>query len=376
MDSGSGSTIVDFSRSIPPPAPILGECLRATLAEVAANATLASLVHNAPSGGSERDRAAGAAWLEPRFGRPVPQERIIVTNGTQNALFLLFEGLVGQGGLLLAETLTYGVIRALADLAHIRIKGVPIDDDGLIPDAFEQLCQTERPRALYCNPTDQNPTTAIVPQSRRAEIARIARHYGVPIIEDDALGRLHPGAPPPIAALAPDITWYVMGLTKCLAHGLRLAYLVGPSPTAIDGMVGVSRRLSHWFPAPLSAAVATRWIGDGTADRLCAAISDECAGRQRLAADYLADHDVATHPTGLHLWLKLQPLADRSGLVSSLKAMNVLVRPADAFAVDETLAPNAVRLSLSSPFDRNSVERGLQIIAAALETQSRARGER
>ena len=216
MNDPAASAIVDFSRSIPPLPPLLADSLRATLAALSSETALAALVHNAPPGGSAHDRAAGAAWLAPRFGSSLPPEQIIVTNGTQNALFLLFEALVGQGGLLLAESLSYGVIRALADLAHIRIKGVPIDGEGLIPEAFERLCRAERPRALYCNPTDQNPTTAIVPQSRRTEIARIARQYGVPIIEDDPLGRLHLRAPPPIAALAPDITWYVMGLTKCL----------------------------------------------------------------------------------------------------------------------------------------------------------------
>lgn len=359
-------TPIDLSRSVPPLPPVLGERLRATLGQLAQRNDLGSLMHLAQPGGSEFDRRQAAAWLEPRFHAALDPSRIVVTNGTQNALFLLFEGLVGQGGLLLAESLSYGVIRALAVRAHIRLMGVPIDEEGVIPEAFETLCQSERPRALYCNPTDQNPTTAIMPEARRVAIAAIARRHGIPIIEDDPLGRLHPDAPPPIAAFAPDVTWYVMGLTKCLAHGLRLAYLVGPSRLAIEAMIGPAWRLSHWYSQPLAAEVASRWIADGSADAICAAIRAECTARQDLARDILAGADIATHRSGLHLWLRLPPTQDRRDIATQLESDGVLVRPADRFSVDDAPPPNALRLSLSSPVERTQVEVGLHKLAEAL----------
>jgi hypothetical protein len=109
---------------------------------------------------------------------------------------------------------------------------------------------------------------------------------------------------------------------------------------------------------------------------LCAAIRDECAARQRLAIDCLAKQDVATHATGLHLWLKLPPRANCRELAARFKEMDVLVRTADAFAVDDTPLPNAIRLALSSPLRRESVEHGLRLIAAALTTAIPARGGR
>ncbi|MGZ9724159.1 aminotransferase-like domain-containing protein [Rhizobium miluonense] len=359
--------VADFTRSIPPTPPIFRARLSASLSELAANPHLDMLVRTSASGGTPSDQEAGLKWLEPKLGDQIATGRMTVTNGTQGAVLLLLEALVGQNGLLLTEALSWGALREIGRRAHVRIKGLPIDDDGIIPDAFEAACRDLRPKALYCNPTDQNPTTAIMSETRRRQIAEIARHYGVAIIEDDALGRLHPGSPAPIASIAPDITWYVMGLTKCVAQGLRLAYVAGPSVADTQRVIGPAHKLSFWAPNPLTTAIATRWIGDGTAEEICTAIRHESKKREELASSLLSGADLVSKPGAMHVWLRLPPEQDRHQLVASLKDKGVAIRPAELFAVDDTPVPNAVRLSLSSPLDRSHVEQGLRIIAAALK---------
>lgn len=363
--------VVDFSRSIPPLPELVQPHLSRTLLELSRRDDLGSLIRIAVASGSEIDRAAGAQWLAPRFRAPIPTERICVTSGTQSALFVLLDALVGKENLLLSESLSYGVISLVAKRAHVRMKGLAIDDDGIIPAAFEESCRKDSPKALYCNPTDQNPTTAVMPEARRLEIAAIARRYGVPIIEDDPLGRLHLDGPRPISALAPDVTWYIMGLTKCVSHGMRVAYMVGPSAAALDRAIAPWMKLSYWSPQPLAAAIATSWIHDGTAEAISKAILEESTERQRLAARMLAGSDIVTKPTGLHLWLRLRPPLNRLALSADLEDAGVLVRPADRFAVDDTPVPNAIRLSLSSPLRRADVRRGLEIVADRLSSQNR-----
>lgn len=362
--------IVDFSRSIPPLPDIVQPHLRRTLAELAQRADIDALLRVAVTTGSDVDRAAGAEWLKPRFRDAIATERICVTSGTQSALFVLLGTLVGQNNLLLSESLSYGVISLVAKHAHVRMKGLAADDDGIIPAAFEDACRNDAPKALYCNPTDQNPTTAVMPETRRLEIAAIARRYGVPIIEDDPLGRLHLDGPRPIAAIAPDVTWYIMGLTKCLAHGMRVAYVVGPSAAELARVTAPWMKLSYWAPQPLTAAVTTSWIGDGTADAISKAILEEGIARQTLAARLLAGADIAAKPTGLHSWLRLPPSVPRDVLAADLKKAGVLVRVADLFAVDDQPVPNAIRLSLSSPLLRADVARGLGIVADRLNAAS------
>jgi DNA-binding transcriptional MocR family regulator len=201
-------------------------------------------------------------------------------------------------------------------------------------------------------------------EGRRLALAAIARRYGVPIIEDDPLGLLDPDAPRPIAALAPDVCWYLMGTTKCLAHGLRVAYLCGPSPDAVAHVLAPIARLSHWFAAPLPLAVATRWIETGAAQGVLAAIRDEVEARRALARDILHGLDAANPRGALHLWLGLPARIARDDFVAALAARGVRVRPASLFAVEDRSAPNAIRLSLSSPQLRSDVADGLAIIAA------------
>lgn len=357
---------IDLTRSIPPFPQSFPDHLSATLARLATDKLVALSLRNGIAGGTERDRGAGAKWLSSRFRETLAAERVVVTNGTQGALLLVLEQCVGKGGLLLAEQLSYAVLARLAERAHIRIKGLSLDGQGIVPEAFEAACRTERPRALYCNPTIHNPTTAIMSEARRLKIADIARRYGVMIIEDDPLGRLHPDAPRPIAALAPDVVWYVMGLTKCLAHGLRVAYLVGPSAKEVQTFVEPVRRLSHWFPAPLSTAIVTEWIENGTAETICGDIRVESSARQALAVEILQGAEIASPAGAMHLWLKLPDAVPRQELVRSLAQRRVIVRPSDGFAVDDQPCPNALRMSLSSPMNRDSVATGLKTVAEEL----------
>lgn len=362
----SSPPIIDFSRSIPPLPDIVQPRLRSALAELAQRNDIDALLRIAVTAGSEADRAAGEEWLRPRFRSEIATDRLCVTSGTQSALFILLEALVGQNNLLLSESLSYGVISLVAKHAHVRMKGLATDDDGIIPSHFEESCRKDSPKALYCNPTDQNPTTAVMPEARRMEIAAIARRYGVPIIEDDPLGRLHLHGPRPIAALAPDVTWYIMGLTKCLAHGMRVAYVVGPSAAELKRVVDPWMKLSYWAPQPLTAAVATSWIFNGDAEAISNAILAESIERQKLATKQLAGTDLVAKPTGLHSWLRLPSSLPREIFAADLRRAGVLVRISDLFAVDNSPAPNAVRLSLSSPLHREDVNRGLKIVSERL----------
>ena len=101
-----------------------------------------------------------------------------------------------------------------------------MDEQGVDADAFADACRRLRPKALYLNPTLLNPTTHTISEPRRLALTAIARRFGVPIIEDDPYGLLPRDAPPAFAALAPELTWHIAGLAKCLGAGLRVAYVV------------------------------------------------------------------------------------------------------------------------------------------------------
>lgn len=359
-------SVIDLRRSVPPAPPILGERLSQGLARLSNSDEVDLLLRASVAGGSSMDRRIGGRWLQPRFGAAIDDERILVTNGAQSAIILLLRRLVGQGGVLGAEALTYGVLGEIAGQLGVRVRPIALDSEGLIPEAFDEACRSHGLDAVYCNPTGHNPTTATMSVERRLRIAAIARIHGVAIIEDDTVGRLHPSAPPPLAAIAPDVTWYVAGLTKPLAHGMRLAYLVAPSCEAARALIEPFERLSHWFPAPLSAALMRIWIEDGSAEAILAAVRAESETRQRLAAERLAGMDIAARSDSLHLWLTLPERWTPSPFVKAAQDAGVLIRGPEAFAMEGAPLPRAVRLALSSPLTRAELETGLDIIARLL----------
>ncbi len=353
------SAVVDFRRSLPPRTTGAHEHLAEAFEALKSRLDLGQLLHSALPRGALQDRLAGTLFVAGRLGPGIDIERVAPTNGTQSALLLILPYIVGRGGRLLAERLSYGALRNVADSAGVELVGVDIDEEGVLPDAFERACVEASPGALYCNPTVQNPTTAVMSEPRRLAIAEIARRHGVPIIEDDTLGRLHPGAAAPIARLAPDVTWYVMSTSKALSHGLRIAYLVAPTPEAREAVLSRAPQLSSWTAAPLLSALVAEWVMSGAADAISAEIRAENLGRESFARSRLGPYGVRSEPGSMHVWLPLPRGLTGPRFAEMAAAQGVLLRPAEVFAVDDQPVPAAVRLSLSTPATRAQAENGI-----------------
>ncbi|HEV7322606.1 MAG TPA: PLP-dependent aminotransferase family protein [Ensifer sp.] len=352
--------IVDMSMNLPPLIndPALAAKLWDDMAALQSDHGLELLMRYQAPGGSMHNRAAGVEWLKPRLGH-LPLERVVVCAGAQGALLAIASSLAKAGETICAEAITYPGLRALAAHLGIRLQGIAMDGEGPIPEAFEELCTRETPKALYCNPTLHNPTTTTLSIERRHAIVAIARRHGVPIIEDDAYGALPKLAPPPLAALAPDLVYYVGGLAKCLSPALRIAYLVVPdsrSPVQMEGAI----RATVGMASPLAAAVAARWIEDGTADAVLAEIRRETAARQQIAAELLATNVARTDPHAFHVWLQLPHPWTRGELNARLQAAGISVVASDAFALG--VPPEAVRIGLGAPKTHPDLRRSLLTI--------------
>jgi DNA-binding transcriptional MocR family regulator len=359
---GEAGGVVDLSVNMSVPAE--GErLLAATLAQLAGEPGLGALLGYQPHRGTARHRAAGAAWLS-RRGLAVDAERVIVTAGGQHAMLTAFAGLTRPGDLVLTEALTYPGMKSLAAMLQLRLQGVAMDQDGLLPEALEAACRAGNPRALYCMPHLHNPTGSQMPLARRQAVAAVAAAHGMAIVEDDVYGFLGE-AVPALASLAPEVGHYLTSTSKSLAPGLRIGYLVAP-PGRQGAFVGPVRT-STWMAAPLMAEIATRWIEDGTADRLAADARTEASARQAMARAALAGWRWRAHPTGFHGWLELPEPWRAEELAGAARARGVLVAPASAFAVGRP-AGEAIRLCLCATPSRSSLERGLAIIAELLAT--------
>jgi DNA-binding transcriptional MocR family regulator len=240
-----------------------------------------------------------------------------------------------------------------------------MDDEGLIPEAFEETCQRVAPKLLCCTPTLQNPTTRTWSLSRRREILEIALRYNVTVIEDDAYGALPITTPPPLAALAPEQVFHVAGLSKPLSPALRISYLVIP-PDRSAARLSSAIRASAAMASPLNAAIARRWIELGIANEVLTAIRAETKARQHLATQILPQTLTHADPSGFHIWLDLPKSWTRSEFTHHLHSIGISVVGSEAFAVGPLPPPEAVRIGLGAASDISVLKRSLTIVAELL----------
>jgi DNA-binding transcriptional MocR family regulator len=360
------SPLIDLSMNMPPQPPEakLRDRIQDGIARVLASPHGMLHLSYQESAGARPDRAAAAHWLEARLG-PVPVDRVVVTGGAQTALYAIVRVLARPGDAICVPTLTYPGLRAIAEQLKVRLVPVAMDQEGFDPDALEEICAREGPRAVYCVPTIHNPTTATMSPRRRQAIAGVARRHGVPIIEDDAYGVLPRQAPKPVAALAPEITWHIATLSKCVTPALRTAYVVTPLLADTLRLTAEIRAMALMMP-PLMAALASAWILDGTLDAITEAIRQESAARQAIARRVLQGIPFQAHPDGHHLWLTLPDRWRQADLTIHARQSGLALVPSEAFAVG--IAPDAIRVSLGAARDRSELERGLSLLASVLSS--------
>lgn len=360
-----GAAAVDMSMNLPPRLQdaVLRHRLWSGFAALEKAGGLDLLQRYQEPGGGTADRIAAAWWLAPRLPN-VGRDRLLVCPGTQAALLATVTTLAKPGDTILTEALTYPGFRSLAGQFHFRLAGVAMDGEGLLPDALDEACRRERPKALYCTPTLHNPTTATMSLARREAIVAVARRHALPIIEDDAYGALPRQSLPPLAALAPELGYHVAGLSKALSPALRIAYLVVPD-ARVAQRVANGIRAASGMASPLTAAAATRWIEDGTAAAVLEAIRAETAARRALVAHHLPAVNAACHPESFHLWLHLPPGWARGIFAARLHAAGIGVVMSDDFALSDP--PEAVRIGLGAAGPGEALDRGLASIADLLD---------
>lgn len=358
------ASLVDLSLNHPPAAAgHPGDALGKTLAALSKRAGLDGLLAYPPEGGAADHREAGAAWIA-RTGLKAAPDHVLVTNGSQHGMTALFASLLRPGDVVLTEALTYPGMKALASLLHLRLQGVAMDELGLRPDAVEAACRSGA-KAVYCVPTLHNPTTAVMPEARRKEIAAIARAHNLLIVEDDVHGLLPENAPRPISAFAPELSCYLTGTAKSLAPGLRIGYILAPPPLVPRLAAGI--RATTWMATPLMAEIASRWIRDGVADEILRRRRQEAAARQKLASALLGRFHFQSHTFAYHLWLHLPEPWRSEAFVDQSRRRGVAVNPAQAFLVGRGAAPHAVRVCLGAPRDRAQLDKGLRVLVEILE---------
>lgn len=353
-ESVAPATEIDLATnviSVPMPAPTA-----ATLQRAAAMLNLSY----GPTAGSDRHRAAGAAWI----GRRTDASRVLVTAGTQHALFLAMIATARTDETVMCESVTYHNLKAIAQLLRVRLEPLAMDRYGILPDAFDKAARAKNAKTLVTIPNLQNPTGGIMPDKRRRDLSLVAERHGITIIEDDVCGFLVDDPPLPLAWFAPQRTIFLTGLGKALAPAMRIGFIAAPD--ALFPRIQSALNASALFASPILGELAATWIEDGTAARLALRKREEVALRATIARRILGRRAGGADPRSPHLWVELPRRWSADAFADEARRRNVRVASGSLFAVgDET--PRHIRVSIAAPSTVAELESALHVLAGIEE---------
>lgn len=318
--------------------------LREGLRAIAASGDLDALLHSAPQGGRRHERQTAARHLRNREIR-VGAEQVLIVNGAQQGLAVSLLALLQPGDILAVDALTYPGLKTLAQVHRLDLEPLPQIDGLTDLDALQQLCRRRPVRALYCMPTLHNPLGTVMPLAQRQRLVQLAREHDFWLLEDGAYAFLAEPAPAPLQTLAPERTLYISGLSKSVASGLRIGFIV--APLALIPALERAIRVSSWSTPTLTVTLGCRWIESGLVDSLEEQKREDARSRQQLARQVLEGCDCQAYATSYFLWLKLPDGLRASAVVAALAHQGVTVTSAEPFATTAHV-PQALRLALGS----------------------------
>lgn len=340
-------------------------CFRQTLKQIADHCHSDVINASRPIAGLEHHRERASHWLTNQLRMPGDIDDRILCNGAVHGLMLSISSVVQHGDLVLTEALTDHGLIALSRTLGFQLRGVPVDELGIMPDALDAACQRFKPRAVCLTPTQLNPTGATMDDRRRDQVAAVLEHHGVWLIEDDVHALLESPGLMPISARIPQLGFHVTSLTKVTVPGLRAGYLTVPRGQLHHTLPRL--RATCWMAPPLMFEIADRWIEDGTVNRMALIQRELLAERQQLAARILAAHGLESRPTSLHVWLSLPDAWRAEELQQFAEQEGLAITTASPFVVEQTPPPRRIRLSLGAEPDIRRLQIGLERLAMLLE---------
>lgn len=282
-------------------------------------------------------REAIAAMLRSARGVPAGADNVLVTRGSQMALDTISRALVAPGDAVGIEELCYPPAAQTLEANRAVLRGVPLDGAGIVVDELPAC------RMIYVTPHHQYPTTVLMSPARRQQLLATAAKARMAIVEDDYDHEFHFDGRPVAPLAANDragCVLYIGSLSKSLAPGLRLGYVVGPK-RAIDTLAALRARVDRQGDHVLEAAVA-ELLADGELPRHARKMRREYASRRTALVEVLQRElgsvlSFTVPPGGLTLWARVaddvdaerwrRRALDRGVAVATGRAFDLQKRP-------------------------------------------------
>ena len=302
---------------------------------------------------------AGPRWM------PNP-DALLFTGSGREAIAACLAAIALPGERVGVEAMTYPAVMSIAARLGMTLVPLPLDQEGLRPDALIASHRAAPLRAVYLQPTLHNPLGITMSERRRTDLARAVEEIGIVAIEDVIYSFLADEVP--LAAFAPDHTVVVDSLSKRLAPGLTIGFVI--APVHLTDRIAAAIRSGGWSAAGFPLSASLQLMADGTIGRIVTAKREDAAERQELARRALAGLHVEADRRAYHLWLHLPEGWRAEAYAAAAAREGIAITPANAFAVTPGHAPNAVRLALGPP-PHEELTRALRTLRRLAEGEQR-----
>jgi len=332
----------------------------------------ASLLQYGPTDGFMPFRESVADFLN-TAGVKVTAETLLPVQGGSQAFDLLLKALINPGDVILCESPTFlGAIQAMREY-NAKLVAMPMDDQGVIVEAAEELIKKHHPKMMYVIPTFQNPTGITLALERRKALAELAGKYGVVIAEDDPYRDLrYSGTPlPPIQSFDEE-GWvvYMSSFSKYIAPGLRLGAAAVNNPLLLRKMV-IGKQSADVHSPTLNQAIVDAYLRKGLMPGHLERICGDYRNQLNAMLDGFKHFPEGTKHTlpegGLFVWAELPEGAD------GMKVFDAAVEAGVAFVPGTHFYPdgghmNTMRLNFSM-CDIPTIQAGMERLGGVISKE-------
>ncbi len=295
---------------------------------------------------------------------------VLITSGSGQGIDLVNRLLLAPGDTVLLEEFSYGGAISKLRKSGINIIGMPLDEDGIRPDALGNILADLKgrgvtPKYIYTIPTIQNPTGSILPLDRRTALLQLAREHGVVVFEDECYADLlwaGVEAPPALYALDPAWVIHIGSFSKSLAPALRVGYAIAGWP-ALSRMIAMK---SDGGTGALDQMVVAEYFArhfGAHVEELSAGLNEKLLTMQdALEREFGTAVETWRPRGGIFLWMKLPDAVDVRKLVKPAAEAGIVFNPGPEWACDPDRAASHLRLCFALP-SKQQIREGVAELA-------------
>jgi len=319
--------------------------------------------------------------MKEKKGINIDDQRIVVTTGGQQALFLISRVLIDPDDIVLVEEPSFigAMASFLANLA--KLVGIPLERDGVDVDFLEKKIvelkkSGKKPKFFYTIPNFQNPAGVTMSLEKRKKIYDISKKYGLVIVEDDPYGDLYfkndDSFYKPIKSLGNDApVLYVGSFSKILCPGFRLGWVVGDSQ--IIEKIALAKQSVDACSSSFGQVLANDYLEKNLIDNYLSKMRIIYREKKELMIEkikeFLPDSVKYTNPDGgFFIYLDLPEKMSGEKLFARAIKSKVAFVTGEPFHTDPVEGDRHLRLSFSNSTNEE-INKGIKMLGEAIKEE-------